>query len=155
MKVYCVFSLESPYRGDFNEYTQHIIINKKSSEIIRNTTMSAAMLLVVLWTQERLQNSRGTRALIIRATEVLLYSFQLPYFCFHRLFHQTHVSNNMNMQTWLTYYSRQVMLSTRISVHLNIFKVGIQWLEHQWFVYHGCFELVLESLEKNLIAADL
>ena len=23
MKVCCVFSLESPYRGDYNEYTQH------------------------------------------------------------------------------------------------------------------------------------
>ena len=36
MMVYCVFSLESPHRGDSNEYTQHIIINikSKSSEII-------------------------------------------------------------------------------------------------------------------------
>ena len=25
MKVYCVFSLESPQRGDSNEYTQHTI----------------------------------------------------------------------------------------------------------------------------------
>ena len=24
--------------------------------------------------------------------------------------------------------------------------VELQWLEHWWFVYHGCFELVLESL---------
>ena len=24
--VCCVYSLESPHRGDFNEYTQHIII---------------------------------------------------------------------------------------------------------------------------------
>ena len=29
MKVCCVFSLESPHRGDSNEYTQHIIINIK------------------------------------------------------------------------------------------------------------------------------
>ena len=27
LKVYCVFSLESPHRGDSNEYTQHTIIN--------------------------------------------------------------------------------------------------------------------------------
>ena len=27
MKVCCVFSLESPHRGDSNEYTQHTIIN--------------------------------------------------------------------------------------------------------------------------------
>ena len=27
MKVCCVFSLESPYQGDSNEYTQYTIIN--------------------------------------------------------------------------------------------------------------------------------
>ena len=27
MKVYCVFSLESPHRGDANEYTQYSIFN--------------------------------------------------------------------------------------------------------------------------------
>ena len=27
MKVCCAFSLESPHRGDSNEYAQHIIIN--------------------------------------------------------------------------------------------------------------------------------
>ena len=27
MKVYCVYSLESPHRGDSNEYTQHTVIN--------------------------------------------------------------------------------------------------------------------------------
>ena len=27
MKVYCVFSLESPHRGDSNEYTQYTILN--------------------------------------------------------------------------------------------------------------------------------
>ena len=45
MKVCCVFSLESPHRGDSNEYTQHFIINikGKSPEIIPNTIMSAAM----------------------------------------------------------------------------------------------------------------
>ena len=29
MKVYCVFSLESPRRGDSNENTQHTIFNRK------------------------------------------------------------------------------------------------------------------------------
>ena len=28
-------------------------------------------------------------------------------------------------------------------------------VELQWLVYHGCFELILESLGKNLIAADI
>ena len=39
MKVCCVFSLESPHRGDSNEYTPHIIFNikkKKSALIILN-----------------------------------------------------------------------------------------------------------------------
>ena len=29
MKVCCVFSLESPHRGDSNEYTQYTIFNIK------------------------------------------------------------------------------------------------------------------------------
>ena len=29
MKVYCVFSLESPHRGDSNEYIQYTIFNIK------------------------------------------------------------------------------------------------------------------------------
>ena len=33
--------------------------------------------------------------------------------------------------------------------------VELQWLEHGWFVYHGCFELVLESLGNTPIAAEL
>ena len=33
--------------------------------------------------------------------------------------------------------------------------VELQWLEHWWLIYHGCFELVLESLGKNPLTADL
>ena len=29
IKVYCVFSLESPHRGDSNKYTQYTIFNTK------------------------------------------------------------------------------------------------------------------------------
>ena len=36
MNVRCVFSLESPHRGDSNEYTQHTIINIKKKKITRN-----------------------------------------------------------------------------------------------------------------------
>ena len=61
MKVCSVFSLESPHQG-----------NSKSSEIIQNTIMSAAMGLVLLVTQERVRNNRGKRAISVRATEVLL-----------------------------------------------------------------------------------
>ena len=38
-------------------------------------------------------------------------------------------------------------------VHTNT--VELQWLEHRWLVYHGYFELVLESLGKTPIAADI
>ena len=33
--------------------------------------------------------------------------------------------------------------------------VGLQWLKHWWLVNHGYFELVLESLGKTPIAADI
>ena len=32
MKVFCVFSLESPYRGDSNEYKQYTIFNMNKKE---------------------------------------------------------------------------------------------------------------------------
>ena len=40
MKVYCVFSLESPHRGDSNEYIQNTIFNIKK---ILNYSKSAAI----------------------------------------------------------------------------------------------------------------
>ena len=33
--------------------------------------------------------------------------------------------------------------------------VELQWLEHRWLVYHGCFELILESLGKIPFPLDL
>ena len=42
MKVCCVFPLESPHRGDSNEYTQYIIFNIKQN-ITLNYPKSAAM----------------------------------------------------------------------------------------------------------------
>ena len=33
--------------------------------------------------------------------------------------------------------------------------VELQWLDHRWLVYRGYFELVLVSLGKNPIAADM
>ena len=41
MKVCCVFSLESPHRGDSNEYAQHTIFNIKK-KITLNHPKSAA-----------------------------------------------------------------------------------------------------------------
>ena len=42
MKVCCVFSLESPHRGDSNEYTQYTIFNIEK-KITLNYFKSAAM----------------------------------------------------------------------------------------------------------------
>ena len=75
MKVYCVFSLESPHEGDPNGCIQYTIFNIKK-KITLNCPKSAAM-----WffpgTEERVRNSRGKRAIRVRATEVLLYVDQL------------------------------------------------------------------------------
>ena len=75
MKVYCVFSLDSPHRGDSNEFTQYTIINikKRIIQFIPN---------LQLWdllqgTRERVQNNRGKRAISVRAIEVLLYQFAI------------------------------------------------------------------------------
>ena len=58
-----MFSLESPHRGDFNEYTQYTIVN------ILSQICSYA---IFQGTQERVRNGRGKRAISVRATEVLL-----------------------------------------------------------------------------------
>ena len=42
MKVCCVFSLESPHRGDSNEYAQYTILNMKT-KVTQNYPKSAAM----------------------------------------------------------------------------------------------------------------
>ena len=42
MKLYCVFSLESPHRGDSNEYTQYTIFDIKM-KITLNYPKYAAM----------------------------------------------------------------------------------------------------------------
>ena len=37
----------------------------------------------------------------------------------------------------------------------DISTVELQCLKHRWLVYHGYFELVIDSLTKNPIAADI
>ena len=71
MKVCCVFSLESPHRGDSNQYTQYTIFSMNKKNIL-NYPKSAAIGFFQ-GTQERVRNSRGIRAISVRATEVVLY----------------------------------------------------------------------------------
>ena len=75
IKVFCVFSLESPRRGDSYEYTQYTIFNiKKKITLLFFQICSYGVLFQ--GTQERVRNSRSKRAISVRATEVLLYSYK-------------------------------------------------------------------------------
>ena len=71
MKVYCEFSLESPHRGDSNEYTIYTIVSMKMKFTL-NYPEYAAMEFFLEGTTERVRNSRGKRAISVRAIEVLL-----------------------------------------------------------------------------------
>ena len=66
--VCCVFSLESPHRGDSNENTQYTIFNVNKKNTL-NYPNSAAMRFFP-GTQERVRHSRGKRAISVRAIEV-------------------------------------------------------------------------------------
>ena len=66
-----MFSLESPHRGDSNENPQYTVFNMNNKIPLIIPTLQ-------LWdffqgTQERVRNSRGKRAISVRAIEVLLY----------------------------------------------------------------------------------
>ena len=78
MKACCVFSLESPHRGDSNEYTQHAIINIKKKIALNYPKYDnvCSYGIFSLGTQERVRNSCGKRAISVRAIEVLLYCAQ-------------------------------------------------------------------------------
>ena len=76
MKVYFLFSLESPQRGDSNEYTQYTISQYKK-KIIKLSQIIPNLQLWDLFqgTQEWVWNIRGKRAISVRAIEVLLYLY--------------------------------------------------------------------------------
>ena len=66
-----MFSLESPHRGDSNEYIQYTVSNIKR-RITFNYPKSTDKGFY-LGTQERVRNSRGKRAISVRAIEVLMF----------------------------------------------------------------------------------
>ena len=79
--IFCVFSSESPHRGESNENVQHTIINIKK-KITQNYTKYNNVCscgIILLGTQDRNRNSHGKRAISVRATEVLLY--KVLYIC--------------------------------------------------------------------------
>ena len=73
MEVCCVFSLEPPHLGDSNEYTQYTICNIKKKENRPKLSLIYHYVICFQGTQERVRNSRGRRAISVRATKVLLY----------------------------------------------------------------------------------
>ena len=75
IKVVCVFSLESPHRGDSNKYTQYTIFNSKK-EIDLNYLKSAAMGFFPRDSSTS-SNSHGKRATSVRVIEVLLYNMRI------------------------------------------------------------------------------
>ena len=64
MKVYRVFSLESPHRGDSYKYTQYTISQYEKRKIILNYPKSQLCALCQ-GTQERVRNSSGKRAISV------------------------------------------------------------------------------------------
>ena len=72
MKVCCVVSSESPHRGDSNENTQYTIFNMNKKNTL-NYPKSAAMEFFPKGLKNGDRNSRGKRAISVRAIEVLLY----------------------------------------------------------------------------------
>ena len=72
MTVCCVLSLESPHRGDSNEYTQYTIFNIKK-KIILNFPQICSHGIFFQGTQLRVRNSQSKRVSRVRAIEVLLY----------------------------------------------------------------------------------
>ena len=70
MKVCCVFSFESPHRGDSNEYTHYTILNIK--EKFTPSFPNSAAMGFFQGAKERVRNSRGKRAIGVRAIEVQL-----------------------------------------------------------------------------------
>ena len=83
---------------------------------------------------------RFKRSLIIKLGIItLVLVFTIPYFV--SKLDNTNRQESLKFRSW-----------NKVGIRTT---VELQWLEHSWFVYHGSFELVLESLEKkNPIAAD-
>ena len=78
MKVYCVFTLESPHRGDSNEFTQYTTFQyekEKHPKLFQICRYG----IFIQGTQDRVRKSRGKRDISVRAIEVLLYIPPPPY----------------------------------------------------------------------------
>ena len=70
-----MLSLESPHRGDSNEYTQYRFQYKKEESHYIIPPLQPMEFF--LGPQEHVRISRGKRAISVRATEALLYCLQV------------------------------------------------------------------------------
>ena len=111
MKVFCVFSLESLHRGDSNENTKYTILNI-TLKITINYPKSAAMGFFP-GNQERVRNSRGKRAISVRAIDVLLYIWLCEY-------ERRYVMVNMWLNT--NTYEGLFWNKTRIALKVHVMK---------------------------------
>ena len=69
MKLFCVFSLESPHRGDSNEYTQYTIFNIKRT-ITRNYS-KIPITVELQWLEHLKDHENMVEAGVVRASECL------------------------------------------------------------------------------------
>ena len=70
MKVYCVFTLESPHRGDSNKYTQNTIFSIRKKTTL-NYPKSAPMELFSNVLKNEFETAMANEPPVFRATECL------------------------------------------------------------------------------------
>ena len=90
-----MFSLESPHRGNSNEYTQHANINIKKKITLNYPKYNYNVCsygIISLGTQERVRNNRGKRAIGVRGIEILLYIHFYVLFLLNILFYKNSVN---------------------------------------------------------------
>ena len=106
-KVCYVYSLESPYQGDSNKYTQQTIYHHHLKRVLRTS----------------LKQPWETRAISIRATKVVLYYriFWLNQFSLHMVFFDSKTPfvkkanefSNVKLTIIMVYYKMNFNFSTR------------------------------------------
>ena len=71
--------------------------------------------------------------------------------CLHNICMDLKDMEEQNEITCLHFFHMRWMTQKEFTAYT----VELQWLEHYWPVYHGCFKLVLVPLGKTPISADL
>ena len=151
MKVYCVFSVQSPYWSNSNKYTQYTIFSiqkKKKNEIALDYPKSGVRGFFEGTQEEvqnscgiRVRNSHGIRVISVQATEDLLYLglFWKRKTHFIAEIHKiaSHICGNFGRLAshLITKYSRISMARTLMACLLRLF-----WTHSRvpWNKSHSC-----------------